>query len=620
MGVEDFEGRYRNVWNVFSIDYNYMFATTYGTYYNESTLETIMNYNNFRKPGALWGPSHEMGHNHQASINVIGTTESSNNLFSNINTFEQGVSTSRRQLPPDVFDALAKDVPWLGRDIWNTTSMFFQLYLYFHVQHHDDNFLPNLFRQMRKKPINKWSGPGNGGPTSYGKDDYLHLAKMICDVAQADLSEFFEAYGMFKPVEMYEVGDYSTYFVTTTQADIDAAKKYMKKYPKKLGNIMFIDDHVVKRKAETNIKFAGLPQGDGYRYQNFEQSASSASDYANRTGDYEEYDGHEEYDVTDDYFTISSSTVKFTGSGYVGHKFYDLDGNLIWATNAKSATLPTSVRKLGPEKFTVVAAQQNMTDVPCPYFKRASSPVYKGDIYFGNEEDSKVWYANEATDLANYLPENAVMVMEADSLPENLLSTVNVVMGDSTATSLVINGDKAWYAPFDITAASVAFAKSNEGYAALNLPFAVTNEEIENLQTATLNNGVLTLSEAASVPAGQPAVVQGNVSLQLANTTVLAGSYQEQTDVPVLAADGQSVVMAETASPFTFIMREASHDELGDVNGDGLVDLTDAIMIVYYSLGQEPEGFNQAAADVNGDGNIDLTDAITVVYKSLGAE
>lgn len=56
----------------------------------------------------------------------------------------------------------------------------------------------------------------------------------------------------------------------------------------------------------------------------------------------------------------------------------------------------------------------------------------------------------------------------------------------------------------------------------------------------------------------------------------------------------------------------------GDVNGDGNVDLTDAIMIVYYSLGAEPVGFNEAAADVNSDGNIDLTDAIEVVYSSLG--
>ena len=51
-----------------------------------------------------------------------------------------------------------------------------------------------------------------------------------------------------------------------------------------------------------------------------------------------------------------------------------------------------------------------------------------------------------------------------------------------------------------------------------------------------------------------------------------------------------------------------------------VVDLTDAIMIVYHSLGQQQEGFNKAAADVNSDGDVDLTDAIIVVYQSLRAE
>ncbi len=57
---------------------------------------------------------------------------------------------------------------------------------------------------------------------------------------------------------------------------------------------------------------------------------------------------------------------------------------------------------------------------------------------------------------------------------------------------------------------------------------------------------------------------------------------------------------------------------LGDVNDDGEVDLTDAIMIVYHSLGQTPTTFRKERADMNGDGLVDLTDAIIVVYESLG--
>ena len=56
----------------------------------------------------------------------------------------------------------------------------------------------------------------------------------------------------------------------------------------------------------------------------------------------------------------------------------------------------------------------------------------------------------------------------------------------------------------------------------------------------------------------------------------------------------------------------------GDVNGDGKVDLSDAIMVTYYSLHVIPANFNEAAADMNGDGYIDLSDAIVIIYKSLG--
>ncbi len=379
MGVEDFEGRYRNVWNCFSIDYNYMFATTYGTYYNNSTLPTIMNYDNMTKvAGNLWGPSHEMGHNHQGSINVIGTTEGSNNMFSNINIFEQGIAASRRHYPADNFTQMAAGKPWLQRDIWLTTSMFFQLYLYFHAQHHDDQFLPNLFRRMRKNPIDKGTSTANvtyvnnEGQTvtgtvnvAQGSKDYLHLAKMICDVAQADLSEFFEAYGMFIPVNRMHVGDYANYLVTTTQSQINAAKAYMRKYEQKLGNIMFIDDRVSKKKADPDNLFEGVPAKDGYKIPiSDEYPFASGKTYVG--GDYESYTD-EPADVTDDYYKLSADgkTITFYGTNYAGHKFYDQEGNFLWATNAKTIKLPAVILNLGMENVTVMTAQYDMKDVPC---------------------------------------------------------------------------------------------------------------------------------------------------------------------------------------------------------------------------------------------------------------
>lgn len=77
-----------------------------------------------------------------------------------------------------------------------------------------------------------------------------------------------------------------------------------------------------------------------------------------------------------------------------------------------------------------------------------------------------------------------------------------------------------------------------------------------------------------------------------------------------------------TAADFQVIRKNLINDYIGpkgDVNGDGTVDLTDAIMIVYYSLDAPQTGFNKNLADVNDDGTVDLTDAILVVYQSLGA-
>jgi len=583
MGVEDFEGRYNNIWNVFSGASSYMHSTNYGTWYTESTIPTVMNYNQMRQPGSIWGPSHEIGHNHQGSINVCGTTESSNNLFSNINTFEQGIQTSRCYLPNDNFNAMTKSmtnnkttyssIPWPGRDIWNTTRMFFQLYLYFHAQHHDDQFLPNLFRMMRKKPFSKRDGwdstteytytedgevkTGTGANITYGKNDYLHLAKMICDVAQADLSEFFESYGMFVPVKNFLVGDYANYLVTTTQADINAAKAYMQKYPKKLGNIMFIDDHILPMKdADPDNIFEGLPASNGKKVNNLIQSSASA---IGNGGDYEDYTDDPAYKVTGDYYTISGTNISFKGSNYMGHKFYDKQGNLIWATNSKSATLPNVIKALTPdEDYFVVAAESNMEDVPCPLYKSGTLKVYKQQVYFGNEEESAIWWANANTSLGDYLPENAIGVIQSTDAPENITSTANVVNMDGTAASIALNGDKPAFIPQDIEAQSVRFQKSVSGYAALDLPFDVTSSEVSGLKTLTYNSNVLNVTNAESVAVGQPVVVNGNVDITLSNATVKTGNYQELTIVKVLGEDGNSVIEVAKASPFTYSMGGAT--------------------------------------------------------------
>ena len=57
---------------------------------------------------------------------------------------------------------------------------------------------------------------------------------------------------------------------------------------------------------------------------------------------------------------------------------------------------------------------------------------------------------------------------------------------------------------------------------------------------------------------------------------------------------------------------------LGDVNGDGLINVTDVVLIIDYILGRNPGNFNGAVADVNNDGSINVTDVVLVIDVILG--
>jgi hypothetical protein len=58
---------------------------------------------------------------------------------------------------------------------------------------------------------------------------------------------------------------------------------------------------------------------------------------------------------------------------------------------------------------------------------------------------------------------------------------------------------------------------------------------------------------------------------------------------------------------------------LGDVNGDGSVTPSDAIMILYHYFQVAQNGFNELAADINGDGAVTPADAIEALYLYFGS-
>lgn len=70
--------------------------------------------------------------------------------------------------------------------------------------------------------------------------------------------------------------------------------------------------------------------------------------------------------------------------------------------------------------------------------------------------------------------------------------------------------------------------------------------------------------------------------------------------------------VGEASSPFVLKRNVDAPYVLGDADGDGVVDLTDAVAIFEFYMGEDYPGFVEAAADFDGDGTVDLTDAVLI--------
>jgi hypothetical protein len=567
---EDLQGRFRNIWNAFSVTHGYMYASTYGTYYENSTISTVMNYKSLTTSGgAIWGPSHEIGHNHQSCINVVGATEVSNNLFSNVNVFLHGISTTRGSTVTTTLDNFAKGTGWFGMGIWEQTRMYYQLYLYFHAQGHKPDFYPTLFKMLRQDPMQKRTGPstsvvdGDGntvtGVITYGKDDYLHMAKKMCDAAQLDLSELFEVNGMFVPYDKFFVGDYSNYWVTTTEKDIEAAKAYMHRYPK-APSICFIDDRIKLSPSTSDGPFEGKPTSENRVNYDSEVSIGYAdvgqwSDFVN------------EYQTNGYYYAVSSGTYTIYGTGAIGFKVYDKDGNLVYLSNKKKFTFPSNVKTKIQNGFTIVACEANGYEVLVPL----GSSLYRGEMtayYEGNPTPHTLYYYGTGTggkSEMSPLPVNSIAYVKPGQTDKKLptaelLANVNVVGPDSTAQSLVIDGDKPFYIPTDFTAESLSFTKSGEGYQALRLPFDSYAIGIITKDGTTYWGD----PHKHAFDAGWPVVFLFNEKLDYTwpaySMTVYAGTYAETESGYILSPDFNpdidttvQLVYAENISPFTYV-------------------------------------------------------------------
>ncbi len=559
MAINDYYDRWNNVNGFYSVTYNYMFATTYGTYYNESTLGEVLDYDKMAAGGgSLWGPAHENGHNHQSMINMIGCTEISNNLFSQIIVHLNGKTSTRlngRKFS-DIASLYAAGTSWHDYNLWDRNTLYLKLYLYYEVAGYKPDFCRALFKALRQDPLNHSTG-SESSPVP-ASEDFLKFALKCCEVTGDDLSEFFQAYGFFVPFETRVIGDYANYYTNNTQEMIDAALEKMHSYAKPKGNILFIENHI---KHEPAIDHDGnyLYNSDGTQVLRTDYSDEDA---VGKCGDVGSYSDYAAGNYADGYtYNLSDNTVTMTGNGgAVGYKVYDSEGNLLYFSNLNTFTLPESVvEKLDGDLSTMVvkAAQPDGTDVALP---NPASTVYTLKVYHADAlsaDKSNTVYTDGTSATLPALEGNALAFIQpttaATSLPETLTQAQNVVdatdESNPTAYSIVLTDKADYYAPAAFTAQTLTYERANtEGWNSVCLPFAVTADDfgtgarLETLTALTETDGTVTLhfeAPSAAPEAGTPCLVycpEGTDSWTLVKTNATLAAKAQST-----AIDGYSL-------------------------------------------------------------------------------
>ncbi len=106
-----------------------------------------------------------------------------------------------------------------------------------------------------------------------------------------------------------------------------------------------------------------------------------------------------------------------------------------------------------------------------------------------------------------------------------------------------------------------------------------------------------------------------NLGANGTNVTAYYGGAQvtDPPTTPPTAAPTAGPTGVPTATPPTPVPGLA-----GDVNGSGVVDIVDALLIAQYYVGLTPANFNTAVADVNCSGTIDIVDALRVAQYYVG--
>ena len=426
MALDKYDEWRNNKQLAMSDDNGFMDASAYRTHYNNNTLSTIVNYNLLvADAGSSWGPNHEIGHTNQYAFQIVGTSEVSNNALTNFAIFDQGTHVSRGNNMDNQILDFENKIPYVvrgegsyGSKLFSMTRMYFQLFLYFHAAGKDTTFYPRLFEKLRYDRLPGWATGSWDELDENGfyrnsvdaSKDQLKFAEACCEIAQMDLSEFFEAWGFFIPMKNAFVGDYGHHWVYLLEEDAKASKARMQKYEKKGGHLMFLEDRVRKSPR----KKSPFSDGTGYRANYADWEGETIGSVGN-FGQWMDYID-ETVKAQGYYYAVSKGKVVIkeaeNAGGALGFKLYNAEtGELLSYTNKYEMNVPVTA---SGATLKVVAAQADGTDYVVPHASQGPESMQK-EALDGSLKSASAIIAKKATanTIVGYYYPEAVADLEA---------------------------------------------------------------------------------------------------------------------------------------------------------------------------------------------------------------
>jgi hypothetical protein len=141
----------------------------------------------------------------------------------------------------------------------------------------------------------------------------------------------------------------------------------------------------------------------------------------------------------------------------------------------------------------------------------------------------------------------------------------------------------------------------------------------ERLFNVSINNTpVLSNFDIYATAGGQNIAVAQEFTATADSGGQIAIQFTSVTENPKINGISIEPGTGPTAGPTSAPTATPTGGMLGDTNGDGAIDIVDALLTAQYYVGLNPSGFIPGNADTNCDGSIDIVDALLIAQFYVG--